>query len=421
VSVDVVVIGAGLAGLTAAVRLAEGGLRTTIVAQGVGATHLSPAVVDVLGYAPDLVESPAKALPGFVVDHPDHPYARIPVETVAASLEWFREHATGLGYTGSLDENVLLPTAVGVPKPSALVPASMAAGDLRSGGRFVFVGLRAMKDFHPAYLAENLRQSKLPTGATVEARAVQLSDPEREPDVNPLGYARLFERADYRRAIVAELGPLLQPDEVVGFPSVLGLDRHAEVRSELEDALGHPVFEVPSLPPSVSGIRLFEVLRAAFRRAGGRLVLGPMATGVETGSDGAATALVVRGAANRGATFPARWFVLATGGFASGGIELDSFGEVRETVMGLPVAGVPDVDEPRFLTAYFDDHPMARAGLAVDERLRPLGQAGGPAFDNVFAAGAVLGGAQPWREQSGNGLAVATGFAAASRILEGAS
>jgi anaerobic glycerol-3-phosphate dehydrogenase len=42
-------------------------------------------------------------------------------------------------------------------------------------------------------------------------------------------------------------------------------------------------------------------------------------------------------------------------------------------------------------------------------------------FDNVVAAGAVLGGAQSWREQSGNGIALATGFAAATQILEGAS
>jgi glycerol-3-phosphate dehydrogenase subunit B len=420
VSADVVVIGAGLAGLSAAVRLAESGLRTTLVAKGVGATHLSPAMIDVLGYAPDLVESPSRALPGFVAEHPDHPYARIPVETVSESLEWLREHAPAMAYAGSLEENILLPTAVGVAKPSALVPSSMAGGDLRSGGRFVFVGLRAMKDFHPAYLAENLRQAKLATGASLEARAVQLSDPGREPDVNPLGYARLFEQADFRRAVVAELRPLLEPGEVVGFPSVLGMAREPEVRAELEDALEHPVFEVPSLPPSVSGMRLFDTLRAAFRRAGGRFVLGPTAAGVEAEA-GRATALVVRGAANRPTTFEARWFVLATGGFASGSIELDSYGEVREVVMGVPVAGVPEVDQPRFLPAYFDDHPMARAGLAVDERLRPVGAEGRPAFDNVVAAGAVLGGAEPWREQSGNGLALATAFAAASHVLEGAS
>ena len=39
---DVVVIGTGLAGLTAAVRLAESGARVLVLAKGVGATHLAP-------------------------------------------------------------------------------------------------------------------------------------------------------------------------------------------------------------------------------------------------------------------------------------------------------------------------------------------------------------------------------------------
>jgi len=420
VSADVVVLGAGLSGLTAALRLAEGGLRTVLVAQGVGATHLAPPTIDVLGYDPELVESPAQALPAFAAAHADHPYARISPETVAASIGWFREKVPGLGYVGSLDENLLVPTAVGAAKPTAIVPEAMAASDVRAGGRFVFVGLRAFKSFYPAYLAENLCRAKLPSGATVEARGIQLSDPGQEPDVTCLEYARQFERPEFRKAVTAELLPQLQPEEKVGFPSVLGLDNHRAVWQELQDVLQRPVFEVPSLPPSVPGIRLFRALRKAFRNAGGRLVLGPTAVGAET-SNGTVDALVVQASANRPTTYAAKSFVLATGGFATGAINLDSFGEVRETVLGLPVAGVPDVEALRFSPGYFEDHPMARAGLAVDEHLRPVDADGNPAFGNVYAVGAVLGGAEPWREHSGNGLAIATGFAAASEILEGAS
>jgi glycerol-3-phosphate dehydrogenase subunit B len=201
---------------------------------------------------------------------------------------------------------------------------------------------------------------------------------------------------------------------------VLGLERHAEVREGLQDLLGRAVFEVPALPPSVPGIRLFGALHAALRRAGGRVILGPTAIAAET-DGGRVSAVVVQGAANRTSSYAARWFVLASGGFASGAIQLDSYGEVRETIFGLPVAGVPPVDGPRFLPGYFDDHPLARAGLAVDEHRRPVDEAGRAVFENLVAAGAVLGGAEPWREGSGNGLALATGFAAATEILEGAS
>ena len=50
-SYDVLVIGAGLAGLSAAARLAEGGAKVMLIAKGVGATHLGPGTIDVLGYA----------------------------------------------------------------------------------------------------------------------------------------------------------------------------------------------------------------------------------------------------------------------------------------------------------------------------------------------------------------------------------
>jgi glycerol-3-phosphate dehydrogenase subunit B len=417
---DVVVVGAGLAGLTAGVRLAQAGLRTTVVAKGPGATHLAPPTIDVLGYAPDLVERPTAALDSFLAERPDHPYARLPAATVSASVDWLRAMVPSLAYVGTIEENLLLPTAVGVPKPSAVVPEAMAAGDLRSGGRFAFAGLRALKDFYPRLLAENLSQAKLPTGVTVDARAVQLTDPGAEADVSSVGYARMFEDREFRSVVAAELLPRLEPGESVGFPSVLGLHEHRTTWLDLQDRLGRPVFEVPTLPPSVAGIRLFHALRDAFVHAGGRLLLGSTAAGAQT-HDGVVTHLVIQSAAARPTPIEARWFVLATGGFAEGALFLDSYGEVHESVFGLAVSGVPPAGEPRFVPRYFDDQPLARAGISVDERLRPLDLERSVAFRNLFAAGAALGGAEPWKELSGNGLALASGFAVASAIVEGTS
>ncbi len=86
---DAVVIGAGVAGLTAAARLAEGGARVCVLAKGVGSTHLAPGTIDVLGYAPERVEDPAAALRAFVGDRSGHPYALIGVEAIVSALEWF--------------------------------------------------------------------------------------------------------------------------------------------------------------------------------------------------------------------------------------------------------------------------------------------------------------------------------------------
>jgi len=113
--------------------------------------------------------------------------------------------------------------------------------------------------------------------------------------------------------------------------------------------------------------------------------------------------------------------VLATGGLASGGLQLDSYGGVSESVFGLPLADTPPPGGPRFLPDYFAEHPLNRVGVAVDDRFRPIDAGGQAVYENLHASGATVAGAYPWREASGNGLSLATGYAAAAAILEGAS
>jgi glycerol-3-phosphate dehydrogenase subunit B len=413
---DTVVIGAGLAGLTAALRLADEGRRVLVVARGVGSTHLAPATIDVLGYDGQSVDRPAQALPAFADAHPGHPYARLSVDLIAASIEWFKSRLPAFAYRGGLEENMLLATAVGVAKPSAVVPETMAGGDLRVGGRFVFVGLEGLKDFYPAYLAENLGQV-----SAVSARAVELS-PQlgREADVGSLGFARRFEEPAFRDTVVRGLAERVEQDERVGFPGVLGLRNAGEVWRELESRLERLVFEVATLPPSVSGIRLYEAMTAALRQTGGRILLGSAVVGAET-ENGRVKGVVTEAAARR-TSHRAGSFVLASGGFAAGGIQVDSYGKIREAVFDLPLAGLPKTNgRPPFLPTYLDEQPLDRVGVAVDDRLRPTDADGQTRYENLYAAGATLAGAVPWQEASGTGLSLASGYAAAKAILEGSS
>ena len=397
---DVIVAGTGLAGLTAAVRLAEGGARVLVLAKGAGATHLSPCTIDVLGYAPERVERPGEALARLDASHP---YAAVGRDGVAAALEWFRgAMAETYPYVGGLDENLLLPTAVGALKPTAAVPETMAAGDLRGGGEVCVVGLRALKDFHAPLLADNLAR------AGIGARSAELDlVPEGRADVNSLGLARAFDDPGFRAEVAAQVIARLGADERVAFPAVLGIAGARAAWSELQERLARPVFEVPTLPPSVPGMRVFAVLRERLRRAGGRVILNAVVHGAER-SSGRVTAVHAR-VGLRDVTHGCDWVVLATGGFASGGVELDSHWRAREVALGLPVAGVPAGE--RFRPEYFDEHPMGRAGVAVDHSLRPEGH------ENVLVAGATLAGAQPWREKSGDGISLATGHRAAELIL----
>lgn len=414
---DVVVVGTGLAGLAAAVRLAESGARVLVLAKGVGATHLSPGTIDVLGYAPERVERPAEALAALLEAHPGHPYGHVGAEGVAAAVAWFKDRVAGgslapYAYVGGVEENLLLPTAVGVPRPSAVVPETMAGGDLRSGDPVCVVGFRALKDFHAALLADNLERS----GLGVRARAVELDlRPEERVDANALGFARAFEDEAFRNAVVSQVADRLRADERAAFPAVLGIADPHGVWAAVQHGLGRPAFEVPTLPPSVPGMRLFAILRAALRKAGGSVVLNNVVIGAER-AGGRVSALRTR-VGLREERRGADWVVLATGGFASGGLALDSRWQAREPALGLPVTGAPGPGEERFRPGYFDDQPMGRAGVAVDRELRPVDAAGERVLENVVVAGATLAGAEPWREKSGDGLSLSTGHRAAELVL----
>jgi glycerol-3-phosphate dehydrogenase subunit B len=254
----------------------------------------------------------------------------------------------------------------------------------------------------------------------VRARAFELDlAPEGRADANSLAYARGFDDPAFRAGVTAQVVGRLAAEERVAFPAVLGIARPHAVWEELEQRFGRPVFEVPTLPPSVPGMRVFAILREALRRAGGRVILNAVVTGAER--DAGRVDVVRARVGLREERHAADWLVLATGGFASGGLELDSRWAARETALGLPVAGVPGPGEERFRPGYLDDHPIARAGVAVDRELRPVDAAGERVLENVLVAGATLAGAEPWREKSGDGISVATGHRAAELVLAASS
>ena len=405
---DAVVIGAGTAGMTAGARLAEGGARVCVVAKGVGSTHLASGAVDVLGYSPARVEEPGLALADLAASRADHPYALLGTDAVADALKWFAARVAsgplpGYRYVGGLERNHFLPTAIGALRPSALVPETMAAGDAPSLERVCVVGTHTLRDFHASLCAANLEK------AGVAARSVGLEIEAQRADQNTLALARRFDDPAWRAAFCAELALHVRADERIGLPSVLGARDPHGAWSDIEHRLGRPVFEIPTLPPSVPGMRLFEILRAALRGAGGRLVLGSEVVGAER--EGTRVTAVRAQAAGRDVRYLAPWIVLATGGFHSGGIEVDSRWTTHERVLDLPLRGVPAQGEPRFVGTYLAEQPLSRAGVAVDAGLRAEGA------ENVLVAGAALPGAVPWRECSGEGIALASGYRAAELVL----
>ena len=372
---DAVVIGAGVAGLTAAAHLAQRGASVCVLARGVGCTHLAPATIDVLADG-DLAT--------FVNAHPEHPYAGVGVDGVAAALDWLRNcFDDGYRYVGELGTNHVLPGPLGAVRHSALVPVTMAAGALGDAAPICVVGLPALRDFPAGLCAANL------AARGHEARAVSVDlDDRGRAETNAVTLARRFDEPAFRADFAVRLRPLLRDDERVGMPAVLGLRDPHSAWTDLQERLEHPVFEVPTLPPSAPGVRLFNALRDALRAARGTLTMG--AHVIPTTRAGAVRARV----SGHDRDYESRAIVLATGGLASGGIELTAAGDLRETALGLDVAGEVRVEPDAF---------VARVGVTTGR-------------DDVYVAGAALPGADARRDGCGEGVALSTGHRVAGLI-----
>ncbi len=412
---DSIVIGAGYAGLMAALKLARAGQTVLLLAKGHGATHLRTGAIDLLGYNGARVARPLDALPQYAADHPDHPYARLGLAAVREAAAFFADVMAEAGYpfAGDGSENFITPTAVGAARPAAMLPLSMLAGDLRASGALAIVGFDNFKDFYPALVAANLSS----TTPGQNSRALSLTAPgfEGEADLPPLALARAFEQAGFRQRLAHALRPRLQPGERVGLPAVVGLRGALTAWRDLQERLGAPVFEIPTLPPSIPGMRIFHAIEKLLRAAGARLQIGHAVIGANV-EGRRVTAVITQGAA-RPMTWHARHVVLASGGVASGGVLVESDGTVRETIFNLPLAGLPARGAPRFSPRYFEPHPFSHVGVRVDEAMRPVGADGEPAYANLRACGALLAGAEPWREKSGEGISLASGYRAAAVIL----
>jgi glycerol-3-phosphate dehydrogenase subunit B len=193
----------------------------------------------------------------------------------------------------------------------------------------------------------------------------------------------------------------------IGFPAVLGEHGGERVREALAGELGAEVFEVPMGPPSLPGIRLEADFEAALDDAGVHVVRNEV---VDYEAEGGRLRAAVIDRSGRRVPHHADAFVLATGGLVGKGIDSDR-GGVREPVFDCHVPHPEDRYE------WFDDDPFGeqpypRFGVDVDGGLRPLGPDGSVEFENLRAAGSVIGGTDFAAECSGTGVSLATGDAA---------
>ena len=381
------------------------------------------ATIDVLGYAPGAGRvARARRSPRLAAEQPDHPYARLGAAAVGrgARLAGAQVAAGPLApyaYEGGLER-----------EPPAADRGRRAQAD-RDGagddGRRATSGASAARVHRRLPPAQGLpshavrREPRARPRRAVEARGVELDLPVTgRADVNALGHRR--SSSTTRRSAARssqQLAGRLHADERVGLPAVLGLrDPHA-VWADLEHRLGRPVFEIPTLPPSVPGhAPLHDPARRAARAPA---AARSSARGRRPGSDGDRgwRGCGCASAAARRSAGPARSCSPRAASPPAASRSTPAGTRARRR-SGCRSPACRRTGAPRFVPGYFDDQPMSRAGIAVDDELRPLDAGGEPVYENVRVAGASLAGAVPWKEKSGDGISLASGHRAAGLILQ---
>jgi glycerol-3-phosphate dehydrogenase subunit B len=412
---DLLVIGAGLAGLSAAISAVEAGLTVKVVSMGLGTTHWSAGTIDVFGFIPGATDTIGDPIESIAQLDPSHPYRLVGPEMVEAALHTFQRWVAdaGLPYVGAEEarRNLRMPSPVGALRPTLLTPTAQYMGDAAFSAPMLIVGFHGLRDFYPQLIAENLCKQGL------EARAEflpweLLSD---LVDRNTIQIATGLDDPARIRRLADALRGLIRPGERLGLPAVIGLERHCGAFAELESAVGTTLFEVPTLPPSVPGTRLYHALRNRLQKAGVRIETNMRATDFD--ASGNRIDWVSTEGSARPLKHRARAFVLATGGILGGGFQSEPGGRISEIVFDLPLTVAQDRTQ-WFHPEFFDPRgqPVFRGGVAVDARLQPLISVGAsPAYENLWAAGSVLAGADPILERSLEGIAVSTGIAAAHR------
>lgn len=411
---DAIVIGSGLAGLTAALRLAKGGKTVSLISKGPGGLQLSQGTFDILGYSPDRVSDPLDAVGALAKAKPEHPYAVLGADAVREAAEFVAGLVPDL-LTGDPASNVNLPTAVGAVRPTALAQPSMIDGAVKDGNAYVVVGLRRLKDFQATLVAGNLDRAEVPGGGSVSARAVWIDVPARpeEADTTGLTYARALDDPNVRATFAKAVAKQANAGEIVVLPGVLGLDDHDAWR-DIAQIVDHPVCEVPLPPPGVPGLRLFRTLSALARDAGVRMINGSKV--IDKRVEGDRVVSVSISSAGHAREYEASAFVFAPGGFESGALAVDSYGHITEPALGLPLSH--DSAEGLIHGDFWgSDQALFEVGVRVDQSMRVLGPDSAPVYSNLFAAGGILAGATRWREKSGEGIAAASALRAADTIL----
>ena len=411
ITCDLMVIGAGMTGMAAAFFAASRGIDTVQVGM-TSELDFSSGLLDLMAVHPieegRLWENPWQAIDALVRDCPRHPYAFLDRGEMNTAMSDFLVllKQGGLPYHREPDRNVMVITSVGTLKPTYAVPVTVQNGirSLQEKASCAIIDFHGLRGFSGLQIVETLKND------WPDLHTHRVTFPKSTGELYPEHMANRLELPEARAQLAEAIRPHINRAGYVGLPAILGIYETKTVFDDLQERLRRPLFEIPTMPPSISGLRLknifvrqlplrgvrtffhHKILKASYiAKKGFRFEVGPQKTVFIVHAKGA---------------------ILASGRFFGRGLCADRK-RITETVFDLPVYQPADRahwHHKSFLIP--EGHPINLSGVETDDQFRPLGADGRPAFSNLFAAGSILA-HQDWkRMKCGSGLAITTAYGA---------
>ncbi|MDD2961219.1 MAG: glycerol-3-phosphate dehydrogenase subunit GlpB [Muribaculaceae bacterium] len=410
---DTVIIGGGLSGLTCGIKLAEEGRRCAIVSSGQSALHFFSGSFDLLGYNGETeIHNPIEAISKLDATHPYSKLGASTVERLAKEAKEFFE-TMGAKFVGDTDKNHYRITPVGVKRLTWLTLENL--GTLGTDGKLPWqnvciVNIAGFLDFHTTFIASEFEKM----GVHCTIKAIMMPEMERlrknPTEMRSSNIAKVLNNKE----VLARFAQLVNSEsagcEAVILPAVFGVF-NPDTTNEFKSLLDKPMMLLPTLPPSVPGIRLQIMMRNYFQRLGGVYLLG------DTAQDGQISYSKVTGIStvNQGdIQLEANSFVLASGSFFSHGL-IAHPNKIEEPVFDLDVLSSENRAD-WYNKDLFEKQPYMEYGVETDEQFHAKYK--GNTLKNLYAIGSVLCGYDPLKESSGAGVSILTAMSVAEQILK---
>ncbi len=429
-SADILVIGSGWAGFAAAMEAVKQGHTVIMVEKAPGATALSSGAIDVA----DLQHSPSrflleKHLPieeklQEIIHHElDHPYAILSRQMGMGSFfEFLREsifqttqNLAGR-WLGDLKKNRLQISGFGNVKATALVPENMQDANLlaMNQAKLLVVGIRGFATYQSKFIKDFLLdfQSEQPVPYIQFAGNLDLEVPGLEGRSSLIDFEiaqRLDEEAGFvpfAQALLSYLQGKVYTHLI--FPPLLGVVNTELILKTLKRITGLNVAETLGSPITIPGIRLKNAMRQACEAKGVQVLRGEVKSVLQ--QNGYVQALELE--SNRNIVrLNAKAFVLASGKYLGGGIQSDQ--TARESIFNAEL----NIPRDKKTTLYaqsdvLDKQMLWKIGLRTGDLFQPFPKDSLESFQNLFAAGSVLGGYDYIHGRCGAGVAICTGVLA---------